>query len=157
MSVAALGQVRSWDNGKKRLEGVDRTVHVVELTDLEPGTSYHFVVGDPISGFREERRFRTVPADGSPIRFVTGGDMGTGLMPRMISARAAEQNPAFALLGGDISYASGRLKRYHKWPAWFADWEATMRTPDGHLIPMVVASVSIEFTSGRPNSVSRVA
>ena len=43
---------------EKRLEGVDRSVHVVELTGLEPGTSYHFVVGDPLSGFREERRFR---------------------------------------------------------------------------------------------------
>jgi hypothetical protein len=124
---------------KKRREGVDRSVHVVELTDLEPGTSYHFVVGDPLSGFREERRFRTLRDDASPIRFVVGGDMGTGLMPRMISARAAAQNPDFALLGGDISYASGRLDRYPKWPAWFADWEATMRTPDGHLIPMVVA------------------
>jgi hypothetical protein len=124
---------------EKRLEGIDRSVHVVELTGLEPGTSYHFVVGDPLSGFREERRFRTAPDDGSPIRFVAGGDMGTGLLPRMISARAAEQNPAFALLGGDISYASGRLSRYPQWPAWFADWEATMKTPDGHLIPMVVA------------------
>ena len=38
---------------EKRLEGVDRTVHVVELTGLEPGTSYSFVVGDPLSGFRE--------------------------------------------------------------------------------------------------------
>ena len=124
---------------EKRLEGVDRSVHVVELTGLEPGTSYSFVVGDPLSGFREERRFRTPRADGSPIRFVTGGDIGTGLMPRMISARAAEQNPDFALLGGDISYASGRHKDYWRWPAWFADWEKTMRTPDGHLIPMVVA------------------
>lgn len=124
---------------EKRLEGVDRTVHVVELTGLEPGTSYFFVVGDPLSGFREERRFRTVRNDGSPIRFVVGGDMATGLLPRMISARAAAQNPDFALLGGDISYASGRYEDYSRWPAWFADWVATMRTPDGHLIPMVVA------------------
>jgi hypothetical protein len=124
---------------EKRREGVDRTVHVVELTGLEPGTSYFFVVGDPLSGFREERRFRTVRDDGSPIRFVVGGDMGTGLLPRMISARAAAQNPDFALLGGDIAYAWGRYEDYRQWPAWFSDWEATMRTPDGHLIPMVVA------------------
>jgi hypothetical protein len=90
---------------EKRLEGVDHTVHVVQLACLEPGTSYHFVVGDARSGFREERRFRTVPDDGSPIRFVAGGDMGTGLLPRMISARATAQNPAFALLGGHIAYA----------------------------------------------------
>ena len=124
---------------EKRLEGIDRSVHVVELTGLEPGTSYSFVVGDPLSGFREERRFRTLRDDGSPIRFVTGGDIGTGLLPRMISARAAAQNPDFALLGGDLTYASGRFDRYPQWPAWFADWETTMRTPDGHLIPMVVA------------------
>lgn len=132
---------------EKRLAGVDRTVHVVELAGLAPDTVYWFVAGDPVSGRRKERSFRTPPAEG-PLTFVYGGDMGTGLLPRMIAARAAAQSPSFAVIGGDLAYAYGDLKHLPRWERWFADWEATMRTPEGHLIPMILAIGNHELNEG---------
>ncbi len=123
---------------EKRRPGVDRTVHVVELSGLEPGGTYWFVVGDPVSGYREERSFR-LPSREGPLTFVTGGDTGSGFLPRMISARAAAQDPSFAAIGGDLAYAYGAVEHLDRWWRWFADWEASMRTPEGHLVPMVLA------------------
>jgi hypothetical protein len=123
---------------EKRRPGVDRTVHVVELSGLEPGGTYWFVVGDPVSGYREERSFRRPSREGR-LTFVAGGDMGTGFLSRMISARAAAESPSFAAIGGDLAYAYGANKHLDRWWRWFADWEASMRTPEGHLVPMVLA------------------
>jgi len=124
---------------ERRIEGVDRVVHVVPLTRLTPGTTYWFVAGDPTSGFREERSFRTLPGDNSAVTFVAGGDMSTGWLPRLTSWLAARTDPSFALLGGDLAYCRGLPEGYARWQQWFADWEATMRTPDGRLIPLVAA------------------
>jgi len=124
---------------ERRIEGVDRTVHVVPLTRLAPDTVYWFVAGDPTSGFRSERSFRTLPADDAPIDFVAGGDMSVGLRPRLTSWFAAQTNPHFALLGGDIAYCNGLPEGYARWRRWFDDWDATMRTREGHLIPIVAA------------------
>ena len=52
---------------ERRIEGVERTVHVVPLSGLRPGTRYWFVAGDPVSGFSREESFRTLPGDGSPV------------------------------------------------------------------------------------------
>ncbi len=124
---------------ERPVPGADRSVHVVELSGLEPGATYYFVAGDPLSGFSAERRFRTVPDDGSPITFVVGGDMSTGFLARWTSRRAARERPSFVLLGGDLAYGQGRPQGYDAWLRWFEDWEATMRTPDGSLVPAVLA------------------
>ncbi len=124
---------------ERRLPGVDRVVHIVPLTGLAPGTRYWFVAGDPTSGFREERSFRTLPSDGSPVNFVAGGDMSTGGLPRLTSWLAARTDPSFVLLGGDLAYDRGLPEGYARWQKWFADWEATMRAPDGRLIPLIAA------------------
>src|SRR5262245_27156630 len=56
----------------------NRVIHWVELTSLEPDETYYFVAGDDCNGFTEERKFRTIPDGTEKIRFVDGGDMGTG-------------------------------------------------------------------------------
>jgi acid phosphatase type 7 len=124
---------------ERRIRGVDRSVHVVPLTRLQPGTTYWFIAGDPTSGFSEERSFRTLPDDDSPVSFVVGGDMATGWWPRLTSWQAARTDPSFALLGGDLAYCRGGPEGEARWQQWFADWEASMRAPDGRLIPLVAA------------------
>ena len=62
--------------GLRLFPGADRTIHVVELTGLTPGQTYYFVAGDEETGYSDERKFRTLPLDG-PLRFITGGDLGT--------------------------------------------------------------------------------
>lgn len=50
-----------------------RYVHWVELTNLQPNTTYYFVVGGA-GTLSTERRVRTAPS-GSQFMFVAGGDM----------------------------------------------------------------------------------
>lgn len=142
---------------ERRIPGVDRSVHVVPLTRLQPGTSYWFVAGDPVSGFSEERSFRTLPNDDSPVSFVVGGDMATGWWPRLTSWQAARTDPSFALLGGDLAYCRGGPEGEARWQQWFADWEATMRAPDGRLIPLVAAIGNHDRTDGPGSDPAEVA
>jgi acid phosphatase type 7 len=118
---------------------VERTVHTVRLTGLEPNTTYYFVAGNRQAGYSEERSFRTCPNDGSPIRFITGGDMGITRAAIELMQQAAQFDPAFGLIGGDIAYANGEFYAYRTWDAWFRNWEENMVAPDGRMIPVVAA------------------
>lgn len=116
-----------------------RTVHTVELTGLEPGQTYYFIAGDPEIGFSREKKFRTVPGDDSELRFIVGGDMTPLPLARRMQSRAAERDPHFAVIGGDLAYADGKIRNYPIWDMWLFNWGHRMRTPDGHMIPMVLA------------------
>ena len=121
----------------KGIEG--RFIHVVEFIGLTPGGQYFFIAGDSAGGFSREYRFRTIPEDDSPLRFVTGGDLGTSEnVPRLLR-QAALQEPQFALLGGDLAYANGQLDNYDRWDQWLEYWTQEMVTPSGLTIPMVLA------------------
>lgn len=121
------------------IQGVPRTVHTIELTGLKGGTTYYFIAGSKVSGFSKEFKFRTIPEDNSPLRFVTGGDMSVGSRARKIAKQAALQNPYFAMLGGDLAYANGKISRYKTWDSWLKNWTTIMKDKEGHLIPMVLA------------------
>ena len=111
-------------------------VHRVELTRLEPGQVYQFVIGDkPAAG--QAYRFRTMPALATrPIRFVTGGDMMHSRdMADAMNRVAGTLSPDFALLGGDLAYANDVLAM--PWVDWLASWTLHARTAEGLLIPMI--------------------
>ncbi|MEX0654630.1 MAG: fibronectin type III domain-containing protein [Phycisphaeraceae bacterium] len=135
-----------------QIEGLadGRWIHWVELRDLEPGETYHFVAGDEKSGFSEPKRFRTLPADDSPLRFVVGGDSHPGAteLQADLFRHAAAQSPQFVLFGGDFAYADGNLDEVDKWDAWFDLWAEHMVTPDGHQIPIVGAIGNHEVQGG---------
>lgn len=128
----------------------DRIVHVVELTDLLPGTDYRFRFGENSAEFK----FRTMPADMSkPIRFVVGGDtMGDfdmfGEWYENTCRLVAKQDPMFTVIGGDIAYANGEAKSVRRWYRWLAGWKKYMVTSDGRLIPLVVAIGNHEVRGG---------
>ena len=119
-------------------------VHRVVLEPLEPGLTYYFVVGDDATGYSPERKFRTLPGGDSPLRFVVGGDMG-GYPPEdypntlPLLREAAKRDPQFAVVGGDIAYASADLRRIERWDKWFETWSEVMVTSDGCVIPVVAA------------------
>ena len=121
-----------------------RHVHRVVLDGLKPGCVYYFVVGDEDSGYSPERKFRTLPGEDAPLRFVVGGDMG-GYPPDEypntlpLLREAARRDPQFAVVGGDIAYASGDLRRVKRWDKWFERWSETMVTSDGCTIPVIAA------------------
>jgi hypothetical protein len=111
-----------------------RYVHAVELTGLTPATTYYFKASNGKSG-----QFRTLPADGSPIRAVFGGDMSVFPLETQMLKVAAKEAPDVAVLGGDIAYANGDLKNIKMWDMWLQRWEDFMVRADGGMIPMIMA------------------
>jgi hypothetical protein len=113
-----------------------RKLHTVHLTDLTPGATYHFIAGDPVTGFTEERTFRTIPDDGGPIRFAVGGDVSNYRTAWLMARRVAAEAPDAVMIGGDIAYAGGS---YLLWDKWLRRWDKLMVAPDGRTIPVVLA------------------
>ena len=131
-----------------KFPGLNRWVHFAQLTNLEPGATYHFRAGSPKIGFGKERKFRTIPSKSEHTRFVTGGDMWIEPATFELMRQAASQSPQFALVGGDIAYADGRTSHVNFWDKWFDGWDDFMVTPSGHTIPMVLAIGNHEVQGG---------
>lgn len=126
----------------------DRWFHRVELTDLQPGAAVWLVAGDPALGVSREYQVRTIPAGDEPLRFVTGGDLGANEDARRLMRAAAATSPDFAIIGGDVAYANGRLDNIGLWESWLTYWSEEMVTPDGRSIPLVVAIGNHEVQTG---------
>ncbi|MBX3373876.1 MAG: metallophosphoesterase family protein [Phycisphaeraceae bacterium] len=149
------------DGGPPAWRSAEATVHRVrpstmirrkaDLRGLVPGETYHLVIAaaPPVEPApRGALRFRTLPAAlDAPLRFVAGGDM----MHRRewvdaMNRRAGALDPAFALLGGDLAYDDGA--RASRWIDWLQSWTRHARTPEGLLIPMIVAVGNHEVAGG---------
>lgn len=116
-------------------------VHIVELKELSPHTSYRF----RIQGEEKEYLFQTMPKTLSePIVFVAGGDTNQAGAAAFeeTNRQAAKENPSFTLFGGDLAYASPNEKdgqeNGEKWIRWLSSYSKTMITPKGYLIPLLV-------------------
>ena len=125
-----------------------RWVHWVDLTGLAPDAPVYVVVGSPERGFSGEVAARTLPADGRPLRFAAGGDLGLGDEMRRLLRHAAARDPRLALVGGDVAYVNGDLGRVETWDEWLDAWQADMVTPDGFAVPMVLAVGNHEVRGG---------
>ncbi len=121
----------------------ERSVHRVELTELDPATLYEFRVGaedDDDDGASRIWRFRTMPEMlDRPIRFATGGDVRhrKGWMDR--SNRVAMAHDLdFIVWGGDLAYCDGKAENVGRWHEFFDSIRETLIYPDGRLLPIVV-------------------
>ncbi len=123
----------------ERFEATKRTQHWVELTGLNPKTDYFFSVADATGVRGKEFAFRTLPSDNSPIRIVAGGDMDISETAKSVSALAAKLDPDLVIIGGDLAYANGKLRKYPIWDEWLRNWTEIMFTSDGRLIPIIAA------------------
>jgi Purple acid Phosphatase, N-terminal domain/Calcineurin-like phosphoesterase len=128
--------------------GLNRWVHFAQLTELEPAETYFFRAGASSVGFSRERKFRTIAAGAERTRFVVGGDMWIEEATFELMRQAASQSPNFALVGGDMAYADGRLSHVNFWDKWLDGWDKYMVTPSGHMIPMVLAIGNHETAGG---------
>ncbi|OQB39361.1 MAG: Calcineurin-like phosphoesterase [Candidatus Hydrogenedentes bacterium ADurb.Bin179] len=115
-----------------------RAIYMAGLKDLTPGTTYYFMAGDPKYGYTREWSFRTLPGGNAPLRFVNGGDMNIGPRSQKLLRLAAQQNPDFVVIGGDLPYANGLLKEYDDWIRWFANLDEFMNS-NGRMVPLVTA------------------
>ncbi|MEX1012329.1 MAG: metallophosphoesterase family protein [Waddliaceae bacterium] len=117
-------------------------LHRTELSDLFPGSTYQFQIGNEDKKYR----FRTLPKDvEKPLNFVMGGDLFPGkIEPFARTCRqAAQTDPYFALLGGDIAYTGASRKEgkedFDRWMDFFITWSREMVTSEGYLIPILAA------------------
>ena len=123
-------------------------IHRAELTSLDPNSAYVF----KMSLFGSEYKFRTLPSRlDSPLRFIVGGDLYQDNLRAFatMSRQAAKRSPAFVLFGGDLAYAADRTNflsylqlrtlNYTRWIEWLSACQQELVTPDGFLIPLIVA------------------
>lgn len=123
----------------------ERWVHTSELSDLEPDSEYEFRV----DGYEELYRFRTMPATLSrPVKFGVGGDVNIGPVPDAMTSAISSHSPDFIVVGGDLAYADGRAENFQRWYRYFESWHKRARTPDGRLIPKLVALGNHEVYNG---------
>ncbi len=114
-----------------------RKITTYEITNLKPGQIYTFKFKTNKNKFTKEYKFKTIPNDGSPLRFVAGGDMGILPSAPKLLQQARKFNPLFVVIGGDIAYANGDPKNDWIWDIWFTNWCKLMVNDDGCLIPII--------------------
>ncbi|HBO42807.1 MAG TPA: hypothetical protein DD670_02485 [Planctomycetaceae bacterium] len=147
-SVAVVYGLKSdGDSLDHRAEGASRQipgladgrhVHSVELTGLKAGEVYCFRIELP-EGLSPVYTFKTIPEGCEPIRFAVGGDaLATPIFNGLVK-NVAKQEPLFLVIGGDLAYANGDVKQIGRWDLWFKSWHEHGTTPEGRLIPLVMA------------------
>jgi acid phosphatase type 7 len=124
----------------------DRTIHRVELTGLDPATTYRFRFGHHSRIYS----FRTMPVDAStPIRFAAGGDVRHDqVWMGEVNRQVLRYDPDFIIFGGDLAYADGREDRVDRWYEWFDAYKRTLVTEDGRVVPVVAAIGNHEVRGG---------
>lgn len=132
--------------------GTRHRVRSVALKQLPPGTDIEFQLTAGDGSNSAPHRFRTMAADDRKIRFVTGGDLYHKRAPMdAMNRRAGMEDPMFALLGGDLAYTNNAAPE--RWFDFIDSWVDNACTPDGRLLPMVLAIGNHEVIGGgyRPN------
>ena len=124
----------------------DRRIMRVELTGLEPATTYHFRFGDDSRVFK----FHTMPTHArKPIRFLAGGDTRhSQIMMENMNREALRYDPDFIVWGGDLAYANGRNDLIDRWYEWFEAIKETLITAEGRAVPIVLAPGNHEVLGG---------
>jgi hypothetical protein len=120
--------------------------HVVELMDLEPGTTYVYCVGDGSRrGWTEPAEFTTAPAGTEPFSFIYMGDAQNGLDRWGTLVRNAfreRPDAAFYLMAGDLV---NRGNERDDWDDFFHNASAIYRRR-----PLVPVIGNHECQGGRP-------
>lgn len=146
--ASSSGKAKTIQSKTVVFRGLGRRVHWVTLTGLSPRTEYQFRAGDDRYGLSEWMTFRTLPADDSPIRVITGGDMYRHPETVDLLDAGSVYQPDVALVGGDIAYADGRPNRYLFWDDWLDNWSQRLKGPGGRIVPMILAIGNHEVSGG---------
>jgi acid phosphatase type 7 len=115
----------------------DRAIHRVELTGLQPASSYRFRVGE----FERAYRFETMSLEmDRQIRFATGGDvMHDAEWMAQTNRQAMKYDPDFIAWGGDLAYPNARHERVERWYDFFEVIRETLIHEDGRVVPVIVS------------------
>ena len=110
------------------------------INGLEESSYYSFY----FEGEKQKYLFRTLPSKlTTPLKVMIGGDFAESFsLYRKMNKVAAQKNPDFVVLGGDIAYACGHrlFEGPHgsvsKWVDFFEEWQMSMRGERDRLIPV---------------------
>lgn len=125
-----------------------RRIYHAELTDLEQNTTYYFTINDPQGTVQKEYSFRTLPKDNSPLLFIEGGDWENTSAACHLAKKAASFAPHAVFLGGDYPSHVLGPSDMAEWDFWLDTYAQSMVTPEGHLIPMIMAIGNHEVIGG---------
>ena len=141
--LAPMMDWRTAETTTRPFPTTDFKVYRALLTGLTPGTEYSFRIGKASPLYK----FRTMPAKATDVvQFISGGDCGVNTAAVANNVQAARQNPAFALIGGDLGYDNG--KSVETSLAFLRNYSRTMVTRDGLLIPMLACLGNHEVDGG---------
>ncbi len=105
--------------------GASRRFWAADATGLQPGTLYHYRVGDDAGAVSPDLTFQTAPEDAAPrFRFIAFGDSRGDyrLFGRAMEAMRKE-DAQFFVFSGDATMQG----KEQEWDAWFKAGEDTMR------------------------------
>lgn len=104
-------------------------IHRVELCNLSANTLYTFSISKEGNSYC----FLTAPCEiKEDLHFIVSGDQYQDTEARMVkTARvAAQKNPLFVAIGGDIAYAvRGNVENNERWIEWIKIWHKEMVSP----------------------------
>jgi len=137
-------------------------IHHVELTGLEPDTTYYFICGNPDHGWSEELSFKTAPVEKKDIRFVVGGDSRWDARPDYphpdwpvardsVSQLMASYDPDFAIFTGDFLWNGEEQAGSDTWNNWLRACYRYWRTDDNRLIPIIPVIGNHEIIYPQPS------
>lgn len=126
-------------------------VKKVLLTDLEAGAFYDFC----LEGEEKIYHFRTLPSKiNAPLKIAIGGDFSEDFfLYSKMNRIAAQKNPDFVVLAGDIAYACnkgvsiGSHGSVGKWVDFFVEWQKSMVAEGDRMIPVVPLVGNHDVTS----------
>lgn len=133
-----------------RVPGTDFGFRRTELTGLRADQRYEFRFHRQPPVYQ----FRTMPAQLTrPIRFVAGGDMmhhASWMANTAASVMRTEgaDELDFALVGGDLAYADGEVRKLGRWYDYVLVWSEEMITSDNRVIPHIAAIGNHEVRQG---------
>ena len=127
-------------------------LHNVQLTHLEPSTTYLFQIGND----KHVYTCKTLSKELATLRFVIGGDVYRSLsLMEDMHIEVAHLNPEFVVIGGDIAYTKphkltvkDKKKEADRWSTFFKIWGKYMIKSDGSLIPLMATLGNHDISSG---------
>ncbi len=123
-----------------------RFLYCFNVSRLKAGQTYVFTVGNPKIGFSCLKKFKTPAENNQFYRFVEGGDLENPQKAQKLLKLAALYSPTAFLLGGDYPSLIFAKKNYPVWDTWLDIVEKELVTPDGCLIPLILAIGNHEIT-----------
>lgn len=101
-------------------QGTNGLIHIVELTGLTAGTTYHYICGDDNGGWSNDSTFITAPDGPVDFVFCALGDSrdNPGEFNKIVGKMNAV-NPGFSIFTGDLCGSDNN----DEYDTWFSNWE----------------------------------